>query len=222
MVFTAKAVEELPSFGEKLKKAREDAELTKEKVAQLLNLPIKYLAYLESGEVEKLPADVFAKGFLRKYAKLLEIDGEVLVADYEKESRIVKHLRSQEHQALPTLRSRKFVITPKTLGWLAGATILFLVVGYFFYQLHFLLSPPSLRVSEPGQTDFVAAGSEILFKGQTEPGAKLTINGQQSYIDKDGNFEQTVNLIQGLNIIKVEATNRFGKSRSETRRIMLK
>lgn len=222
MVFTAKAVEELPSFGEKLKNARKEAGLTKEKVAQLLNLPIKYLERLESGEMEKMPADVFTKGFLRKYAKLLEIDGEALAADYEKESRIVKHLRSQEHQALPVLRTRKFVITPKTLGYLAGAAILFLVVGYFFYQLHFLVSPPDLTVSEPSRTDFISADSEILFKGQTEPGAKLTINGQQSYIDKDGNFEQAVNLIQGLNVIKVEATNRFGKSSSETRRIMLK
>ncbi|MDD2753760.1 MAG: helix-turn-helix domain-containing protein [Candidatus Portnoybacteria bacterium] len=223
MVFTARQVEELPSFGEKLKSAREGAGLTKEKVAQLLNLPIKYLAYLESGEVEKLPADVFAKGLLRKYAKLLEVDGEELVAEYEKESRIAKHLRGQEHQALPSLRSRRFVVTPRTLGYSVGAAILFLVIGYFFYQLHFLTSPPSLNILEPKQTDFAVENSSvILFGGQTEPGAKLTINGQQSYIDKDGNFEQAVNLIRGLNIIKVEATNRFGKSSSETRRIMLR
>jgi hypothetical protein len=61
-----------------------------------------------------------------------------------------------------------------------------------------------------------------LFKGQAEPGVKLTINGQQSYIDKDGNFEQSISLFQGLNIIKVEAVNRFNKSSSQLRRIMLK
>lgn len=196
--------------------------MTKEKVAQLLNLPIKYLERLEAGEIEKLPADVYSKGFLRKYAKLLEIDAKTLVAEYEKESRIASHLKSQAYQSLPILRSRRFVITPKTLSWGLGLIILFLVAGYFFYQLHFLLSPPSLRVLEPASADFITNSAFVFLKGQTEPGVKLTINGQQSYIDKDGNFEQAINLVRGLNVIKIEATNRFGKSSFEVKRIMLK
>ena len=222
MVFTAKAVEELPSFGEKLKKAREEAGLTKEKVSQLLSFPLRYLEWLETGEIEKLPADVYFRGFLRKYAKILAIDGEALATEYEKESRIAEHLKFQKHQPLPTLRSRKFVITPKTLGWLAGSLILFLIAGYFFYQLNFLLNPPSLIIFEPTLVDFVISHNIVLFKGQTEPGSKLTINGQQSYIDKDGYFEQTIGLAPGLNTIIVEATNRFGKVSDEIRRIMLK
>lgn len=222
MVFTAKPVEELPSFGEQLKKAREEAGLTKEKVGQFLSLPIKYLDWLENGEIEKLPGDVYAKGFLRKYARLLAVNSEELVNSYEKESRIARHLQNQRPQSLPTLRSRRFVITPKTLGWLAGAIILFFVLGYLFYQLHFLLSPPGLVLTEPTQTDFAVDNSLIVFKGQTEPGVKLTINGQPGYIDKDGNFEQTIGLAQGLNIIEVTATNRFGKTSSAVRRIMLK
>ncbi|HRY52658.1 MAG TPA: helix-turn-helix domain-containing protein [Candidatus Portnoybacteria bacterium] len=222
MVFTAKKVEAPPSFGEKLKTAREEAGLTKEKVVQLLSLPAKYLDYLENGEIEKLPADVYSKGILRKYAKLISLDEKELVGEYEKESRIASHLKNQAHQALPTLRSRRFIITPKTLSWGLGTVVLFLVIGYFFYQLHFLLSPPSLKIFEPAEADFIAESSSVLFKGQAEPGVKLTINGQQSYIDKDGNFEQEISLFQGLNIIKVEAVNRFNKSSSELRRIMLK
>lgn len=222
MVFIAKKVDELPSFGGKLKTAREEAGLTKEKVAQLLNLPMKYLERLEAGEMEKMPADVYAKGILRKYAKILEIDEKELVAEYESESRIARHLKTQAHQSLPVLRSRKFIITPKTLGWGLAALVILLVIGYFFYQLHFLLSPPSLNLFEPVENDYATENSLVLFKGQAEPGVKLTINGQQSYIDKDGNFEQTIGLYQGLNTIKVEATNRFGKSSAEVRRIMLR
>lgn len=222
MVFTARPVEELPSFGEKLKKAREEAGLTKEKVAQLLNLPIKYLNYFEAGEIEKLPVGVYAKGFLRKYAKLLEVDEVIFISEYEKETRIIEHLKGRAHQSLPTLPSHKLVITPKTLGWIAGLIIIFLVAGYFFYQIHFLLSPPDLIIFEPADSDFAVSNSLILFKGKTEPGVKLTINGQPAYIDKDGNFQQEINLAQGLNIIKVEAVNRFGKSRAETKRIVFR
>ena len=195
--------------------------MTKERVAQLLNLPIKYLECLEAGEIEKLPADVYSRGFLRKYAKLLGIDEKVLMDEYEKESRIASHLRNQAHQSLPVLRAHRFVITPKTLGWAAGLVILFLIAGYFFYQLHFLLSPPGLNVAEPALADFITNSAQVSFRGQTEPGVKLTINGQQSYIDKNGNFEQTTNLVSGLNTITVEATNRFGKSSSVIRRIIL-
>jgi len=50
----------------------------------------------------------------------------------------------------------------------------------------------------------------------------LTINGQPIYINEDGSFSQVINLNQGMNIIKIEATNRFEKSRSETRQILVK
>lgn len=222
MVFTAKAVEGLPGFGEKIKRIREEAGLTKEKAAQLLNLPIKHLDRLEAGEIEKMPADVYSKGLLRKYAELLAVDGAELVAEYEKESRIARHLKAQSPRALPVLPAHRLVVTPGTLGWLAGAIVLFLVIGYFFYQLHFLLSPPDLRIAEPVEVEFVTADSAMILRGQAEPGVKLTINGQQSYIDKDGKFEQAISLVPGLNIIKVEATNRFGKTSEEIKRVMLR
>ncbi len=222
MVFVAKPVEELPSFGGKLKKAREEAGLTKEKVVQLLNWPGRYLERLERGEIDKLPPDVYSKGFLRKYAALLGLPEEALVAEYEKEAKIVRHLHSQTHQSLPQLAVRRLVITPQTLGWLGGAIVAFFVLGYLGYQLHFLVSPPALTVSEPAAAELTVESAPILLKGQTEPGSKLTINGQLTYIDKDGNFEQSVNLDKGLNVIKIEATNRFGKSSVETRQVMLK
>lgn len=222
MVFTAKPVEDLPSFGAKLKNAREEAGLTKEKVSQLLSLPVRYVQNLEEEEIEKMPADVYAKGFLRKYAKLLALDEVELVSEYEKEARIVSHLKGQPHQALPFLMARRLVVTPKSVSWSLAAIVIFFIAGYFFYQLHFLLSPPSLVLQEPAQTDFMTSESLAVFKGQTDPGAKLTINGQQSYIDKDGKFEQTIGLTPGLNIISIEATNRFGKTSEAVRRIMLR
>jgi hypothetical protein len=113
------------------------------------------------------------------------------------------------------------VITPKTLAWLVGTIAMVLVVGYLIYQLHFLISPPSLVIFEPA-ADVIVVSPEVFIKGQTEPGAKLTINNQLTNIDKDGNFEQAVNLNQGLNVVKIEATNRFRKSSSVVRQIMLK
>ncbi len=222
MVFTAKKVEALLSFGEKLRKAREEAELSKEKVAQLLNIRIKSLERLESGEIEKLPVDVYARGILKKYAKILRMEEGALLADYEKEIKILRHLnKEKQHQSLPVLRSRRFIVTPRTFSLFFLCLILLLVAGYLFYQLYFLISPPALVVFEPAG-DLVTQNTAITIKGKTEPGARLTINGQQIYINKDGNFEQAINLNQGLNLIKIEATNRFEKSTSVVRRVMMR
>ena len=223
MVFTAKKVEEIPSFSEKLRTAREELGLSKEKAAQLLNFPAKYLDYLEKGELDKLPADVYNKGFLRKYAKALDIEPELLVLEYEKEMKIIRHLDKgfKEHQSLPSLRSSRWIVTPKTLGLGVGIIIFLLVVGYLAYQLHFLISPPSLTVFEP-TPDSIAENSILTVRGEAEISAKLTINGQMVYVDKDGSFKQEMTLSQGLNVIRVEAANRFGKTNSVVRQVMLK
>jgi len=221
MVFTSKKVE-LPNFGERLKKLREEADFSVQRAAHLLNIQAKYLQRLESGEMEKLPADVYNKGFLRRYAKLLDADPEALVEVYEKEARIAQHLsQGKVHQALPYLRGRRFIITPRFFTAVLGLFILLVVGGYLFYQLHFLISPPRLSIFEPAE-DLTTDQASLIIKGQAERGAQLTINGQVTYIDKDGNFEQPVNLIQGINSIKIEAANRFGKSRSVVRQIMLR
>lgn len=220
MAFISKPVEEVPSFGEKLRRIREEAGLTKEKVGQLLGVQIRYLDKLENGEIEKLPADVYVKGFLKKYAKVLGIDAESLTNEYEKESRILRHLSRGSHPSLPTLKRQRFIITSKTISLALIALLVFLVAGYLIYQLHFLIGPPGLKIFEPA-ADFSTNQSMFKISGWTEPGDKLTINGQSAYINEEGNFEQEITLNQGLNIIHVEAVNRFKKTSSITRRIIL-
>jgi transcriptional regulator with XRE-family HTH domain len=220
VVFTVKKVETL-TFGEKLKKAREEAGLTRRKVAQLLNIQVKYVHGLEDGENEKLPSDVYIKGLLRKYAKLLNLEPNELIAEYEKENELTQSFKEKSHRSLPQLRARWFAITPKVLSIMLGSLVFVLIIGYLIYQLNILIGPPRLVIGEP-MDNLVIDKTTITLKGQSEPGVQLTINGQQIYINEDGSFSQEINLNQGMNIIKIEATNRFGKSRSETRQILVK
>jgi hypothetical protein len=118
------------------------------------------------------------------------------------------------------LSQARFVITPKTLGLAVGAVIFLFIAGYLGYQLHFLISPPSLSISEP-VSDVITQSLVITVRGETEPTAKLLINGQIAYLEKDGSFSQEVTLNQGLNIIKVEAINRFEKKNSIVRQVVL-
>lgn len=220
MVFSIKKVES-STFGEKLIKLREEAGLTKQKVAQLLSIQTRYLERLESGEIDKLPADVYTKGLLRKYAGILSVRPEELINEYEKEIKITKPFQRQFPRSLPELRIPKLTITPKTLFFISGLLVAVLVIGYLAYQLNILISPPSLSLIEPVEnisTDkFI-----IIFKGQATPGTKLTINGQGTNMDRNGNFEQEVNLTRGVNLIRVEAINQFEKKASITREVLVK
>ena len=149
MVFVAKKVE-LPSFGEKLKRARQEAGLSIQKVAQLLNVPIRYLERMEDGNLENLPADVYNRGLLKKYAKILNVYNEILLGEYENEAKINRHLdKAVSRRPAKQFYSSRFVLTSRSFGWLFGGLVLLLIVGYFFYQLQFLLSPPKLVIFEP-------------------------------------------------------------------------
>jgi cytoskeletal protein RodZ len=60
-------------FGSCLRRAREERSLTIGDVAASTKVPRSSLEYLESGTLEKLPAHVFVRGFIRSYAKVVGI-----------------------------------------------------------------------------------------------------------------------------------------------------
>lgn len=70
-------------WGARLSSAREEQLLSVEQAAQELNLPVEYIETLEKGALEGLPSVVFAKGYIRAYARLLNLDDNELVAEYE-------------------------------------------------------------------------------------------------------------------------------------------
>ena len=69
--------------GETLRKARESKNLAQAEVAQQLNLTMRALTQVEAGAFDKLPGHTFARGYIRAYAKLLELNQDRLVADFD-------------------------------------------------------------------------------------------------------------------------------------------
>jgi len=206
------------SLGERLKKAREDAGLTLKKFADISKIQIKYLERLEGGEFEKLPAFVYIHGFLGKYAEILNLPLKELLQDYEKQAIDSKHERQT---TLPSLSSPKIIITPKKITWGVIILVSMVVIGYLVYQLDFLIASPKLIVEYPS-SDLTINRTTIEISGQSDPSAKLTINGQQVYVEKGGAFRQEINLSPGLNTLDIRAANRFGKSSEIIRRVIVK
>ncbi len=70
------------SFGEYLKKEREARSISLEEVSEATKIRRVFLEAIEDGDTDKLPANVFIKGFLRSYAKYLEVDSAEVLAAY--------------------------------------------------------------------------------------------------------------------------------------------
>ncbi|MAV32693.1 MAG: hypothetical protein CL926_07970 [Deltaproteobacteria bacterium] len=69
--------------GEILKAERLRRGLDVATVAEQLHITRHYLSALENGEYHKLPAPIFAKGYMRSYAKLFDIPEDTLLSSLE-------------------------------------------------------------------------------------------------------------------------------------------
>ena len=66
-------------IGETLKQNREAKGLDLREIAETLRIRYDYLKALEDNTTDTLPADVYARGYLRQYAQLLGVDLESLI-----------------------------------------------------------------------------------------------------------------------------------------------
>ncbi|TDV46455.1 cytoskeleton protein RodZ [Pseudomonas graminis] len=69
--------------GETLRQARESKNWSLPDVALRLNLTVTSLTHLEAGDFDKLPGHTFARGYVRAYAKLLDLDQAALVSAFD-------------------------------------------------------------------------------------------------------------------------------------------
>ncbi|MFK0311583.1 RodZ domain-containing protein [Pseudomonas sp. NPDC090233] len=69
--------------GELLRQAREKREWSQAEVARKLNLTVSSLNHVESGAFDKLPGHTFARGYIRAYAKLMDLDQAPLVEAFD-------------------------------------------------------------------------------------------------------------------------------------------
>ena len=97
----------LADFGALLRERRIHKGLAEEDVAAQLKITSRLVKAIEEGDMEAMPHAVYARGFIRAYAKLLAVDDSIthaacaLLRDPEEE------LREQEVRVVPTAARRE-------------------------------------------------------------------------------------------------------------------
>ena len=69
-------------FGKQLAQARKAQNYTVEEISDHIKIPVQTITIIEASDLDKLPAPTFAQGYIRAYAKFLEISEENVLEKY--------------------------------------------------------------------------------------------------------------------------------------------
>jgi len=213
--FTQKKVHSY-TLGEQLKNIRSTGRITLSEVSRETKIPVKYLEMIEEGKYEKLPPDVYVKGFLKGYAEFLGADPKKMINLYQQERDIKNNLNRDDKKIAPMKISApaNFVITPRIVIVSVVALIVFGGFFYIYRQIGRFAAVPRLVVTEPSDGENVE-GNSVEIAGFTDKDAKLTINEQPIIVTDRGEFKENILLQKGINTITISSTNRFEKSVSK-------
>jgi len=110
------------SPGRTLQAARLERSFAVREVAEALNLPIDTVEAIEADQFDRLPSAVFARGYVRAYAKLLELDADALAAACRVDA-------SEQTEVVPAARSSGLMLEPTALlGGAFGVLLLLIIV----------------------------------------------------------------------------------------------
>ncbi|GAB5547601.1 MAG: helix-turn-helix domain-containing protein [Sandaracinaceae bacterium] len=72
----------MESLGTYLRNERELRQISLEEIAQTTRIPIRMLQRIEDDDLDALPGEVFARGFLKSYATSVGLDAEDVLGRY--------------------------------------------------------------------------------------------------------------------------------------------
>ncbi|MCX6752711.1 MAG: hypothetical protein NTZ87_04420 [Candidatus Nomurabacteria bacterium] len=103
----------------------------------------------------------------------------------------------------------------KKILQISSLSIFFLVIIiYGLFRSHDLILGVKIKDvninSEPAQSGEKIADSIVKITGNTKNATNLTLDGREISVDQDGNFNETIALLSGYNIINITAKDKFG------------
>lgn len=148
--------------GKSLREAREARGLSREEVAAQLRLQLKHITALEEDDYDALPGQTFVTGYLRNYARLLELPEDSFV------SPVVSH--SAPPPLVATNASRKQASSRDWLTRLATLVILgVIVLSVVLWWMQ--REAVETQTVAPAETTDVAGGEQSLPQPEAEPPA---------------------------------------------------
>lgn len=109
-------------IGKLLTKAREQLSLTRKDVADKLNLKEQIISALDTGDYSELPQATYIRGYIRSYARIIDVNAQTLLNMYEQEVP-----DEPLPQILPDVRSENYTSAKVNIGQLLTYLMTFLL-----------------------------------------------------------------------------------------------
>jgi len=149
--------------GSALKSAREALSVSEREVADALNLPLNVVEAMEANDYDKLPSAVFTRGYLRSYARLLELDAEAIIAKFPESAQPEGTLTAEMAAVEPIqqwLRNQPVWLRAAAIGVLSLLVILMVVWLWSDADEAQNIVPVSTEAVRAAADDSVADGDE--------------------------------------------------------------
>lgn len=182
--------------------------LNLEKLAELTNIPKRFLTALRDGDFRNLPPAPYVRGYLMKIAGVLDIDSNLLWQTYKKEN-LFKTSGAEDKMPI-----NRFAIRPLNKKKAAMGIVLIFIAVVLVWNLNVflgILGTPNLKIDAPAGDNLIVNAPSIKLEGEVDVQDKLTINNEEIAVGQDGNFEKEFTLQPGINTIEFEAKRLLGK-----------
>ena len=171
------------------------------KLADLTDVPQRFIVSLVDGDFKNLPSEPYIRGYLFKVAGVLDADPNFLWRSFRQSSEIHS---SGSADLLPANRFSLQRISSKKV-WIV--LIVLIVLGFLGFRVDSILGMPTLEITLPETT----TSQTINVTGKVNPGDTLTLNNEVVYPDERGQFEKEVQLETGLNTLEFRAKRFLGR-----------
>ena len=168
--------------GERLRVAREAANMSLEDVATTTRIPTRHLASLEAGEFSKLPAPTYSVGFARSYAAAVGLDRNEIGEQVRAEiggTRLAPH-QAEQFEPMDPKRTM-----PRWLIIAAIAAIALVALLATWLNNRSMNAPDNVSAAEATPVDSAAAAPAAAIPVAAQP-VSITATGDAWVQIKDG------------------------------------
>lgn len=206
---------QVKTIGSILKEKRKEKKLTLEKISDDTKIRTVYLKALEDGDYAKFSSEVYLKGFLKNYAKYLDVNTEKALALYRRENE--RKQISNQKKDKNFLNKRVLNLNSNTVVIILSVLAVLFILLYLASYIGKVVKEPKLEITSPisllqeYEGSYKTDANFITISGSAELGSTLTINDQELKLNSFEKFTQNFNLEEGKNTFSIKAESQFGK-----------
>ncbi len=191
--------------------------MTRPDVYKQIKIHPRYIAAMEDNDYGIFDGMIHARGFVKIYAEMLELNVEQILALWRREHgyKFEDGLHPERNKnKTPEIRGQRLSFTPWNILAFLGFLILVAFFGYIFHSYKNYQGPPRLDIYYP-EDNMVVERSLVDVTGKTDIDSTVLVNGETLLLKADGTFATSVHLKEGVNTLSIVSINKLERKKEE-------